>query len=172
MSTKLRCPSEELKQIIVKYGISERYFTSFSGANLSFNPNDFIRSDFEEDTLNLLREFTEADDQYNKLVSWLAHSDVVSHVYTFSDYFGMTGVSAYIRMDAKEGVFDLTFVFPKIDAAKFSTDVAILSRISTFWASVAQMPISKIRVFIHHSFLRWETMEEEELLYPLEYESN
>ena len=164
-------PSQELKELITKYGKSERHLTSFNGANITFNPDEHIRSDFEDDTLNLLREFIEKDPEYTKLVAYLSHSDRVSHVYNFEDYFGLKGVNAYIWADRGDKTFNLTFTFPLVNAAAFATDVAILSRIATFWGTVARMPVTEVRVFIHYAYLQWEVMEEEELLYT-EYESN
>ena len=161
MSSKLLCPSEELKQLIVQEGKSERYFTSLNGANLTFNPHDHLRSDFEDDTLNMLREFTQEDDEYNKMVAWLSHSDLVFHSYQFQDYFGLSGVSAIVQMNRPENIFTVSFVFPFVDAAKFGTDIPILSRISTFWASLARVDVEEVRVYLHHTFLRWEVMEEE-----------
>ena len=171
MNENLLDPAEDLKKLIVQNGRSERHATTLPAVVLSFDPHEHIRSDFEDDTMAMLRDFTQEDEEYNKLVAWLTHADNVFHIHQFKDYFGSSTTSAYLRLNKSEGVFEITFAFPVVDASKFATDVAILSRISTFWASLARVEISQISVFIHHSYLRWEVMEEEELLYT-EYESN
>jgi hypothetical protein len=168
-SQPLKDPAAFLKDLVSGKGESQQYATAFYGANLTFDPNEHAHSDTHSDTLGLLGHLAQEDAKYRKLITFLCHGDVVSDVYRFKEYFGLVGVFAYVRKDA-EG-FRVTFCFPLINANRFHVDVEILSHMALHWAKIARKDTVSVRVFIDQAFLRWEDMEEENLLFT-EFESD
>ena len=168
-SQPLKDPATFLKDLVSRKGESQRHATVFHGANLAFDPNEHSHSDTHADTLGFLGQLAQEDEKYRKLITYLCHGDVVSDVYPFKEYFGLSGAFAYISKDA-EG-FRTTFCFPLINANRFHLDVEILSHIALHWAKVARKDEVSVRVFIDQAFLRWEDMEEENLLFT-EFESD
>lgn len=167
-SQPLKDPAAFLKDLVSRKGESQQYVTMFYGANLTFDPNEHAHSDTYQDTLGYLRRVAESG-KYQKLTTYLSHGDVVSETFRFKEYFGLTGVFAYINKDADS--FQVTFCFPMVNASRFSLDVEILSHIALHWAKIARKDITLVRVFIDRAFLRWEDMEEENLLFT-EFESD
>lgn len=166
----LKDPAAFLKDLVANKGTSEQHGCVFRGANLAFDPTEQGHSDTYDDTMSLVRDLVPSEKKYRKLVSTLTHFDTVYESYTFSNYFGLKGVSAYIRKSPTEE-FTVTFTFPMIDANRFALDIEIVSHISNFWAKISGQECRATRVFIDYAYLRWEDMEEENLLYT-EYESN
>jgi len=165
----LKDPGAFLKDLIARKGESQQYACVFHGANLTFNPHDHAHSDTYDDAIDFLRRVMVTDDEYCKLVSLLSHVDSVQEHYRFKEYFGLTGLFAYIRSDS-EG-FSVTFSFPSINASRFSVDVEVISHIALLWAKIVGKELTQVRAFINYAFLRWEDMEEENLLYT-EFESD
>jgi len=165
----LKDPAAFLKDLVTQRGESQQHVCMFYGANLTFNPNEYSHSDTHQDTLELLRSVAEEDDEYRKVVVRLSHADLVSETYRFKDYFGLIGVFSYIQKSNE--ALDVTFCFPLVNANRFFLDVEILSHMAIHWAKIARKDINSVRVFINQAYLRWEDMEEENLLYT-EYESN
>lgn len=169
-SQPLKDPAAFLKDLVVRRGESQRLACVFHGANLTFNPNEHAHSDTYDDTMDFVRRIMEVDGKYRKVACLLSHVDTVRETYRFKEYFGLTGVFAYISLDPVEGL-SVTFCFPLINASRFGLDVEILSHIALHWAKLARTEITTLRVFIDQSFLRWEDMEEENLLFT-EFESD
>lgn len=163
-------PAAFLKDLVVNKGTSEQYACVFRGANLTWNPHEHAHSDTHHDTMSLAQEMAAEDTEYQKMVAFLSHGDTVTYAYKFKEYFGLQGVMAYVRKNPQEG-FYVTVVLPMINVAKFGLDVEIFSHLTLLWAKIAGSENPILRVFIDYSFLRWEDMEEENLLYT-EYESN
>ena len=169
-SQPLKDPAAFLKDLIVRKGESQQYACVFYGANLLFNPEEHSHSDTYTDTKGYLLDLAESDDKYRELVTYISHSDYVQETYRFPEYFGLKGVITYVEKDAHTGL-RLTFCFPQVNASRFGLDVEILSHIALLWSKLSRAELNNIRVFIDAAFLRWEDMEEENLLYT-EYESN
>jgi hypothetical protein len=168
-SQPLKDPAAFLKDLVSRKGESQRHATVFNGANLSFDPNEHSHSDTYDDTFGFINDIVQKDGKYRKLVAFLCHGDTVSDVYRFEYYFGLKGVFAYVHKDPES--FRVTFCFPLINASRFHVDVEILSHIACHWAKIAGKDIESVRVFIDQAFLRWEDMEEENLLFT-EFESD
>jgi hypothetical protein len=168
-SQPLKDPAAFLKDLVSRRGESQQYATMFYGANLTFDPNEHSHSDTYADTLGFLQNLVQQDKKYRKLVSFLSHADVISETYRFKEYFGLTGVFAYINKDADS--LRVTFCFPLVNASRFFLDVEILSHIALHWAKIARKDVESVRVFIDQAVLRWEDMEEENLLFT-EFESD
>lgn len=168
-SQPLKDPAAFLKDLVSRKGESQRYATSFYGANLTFDPNEHAHSDTHSDTLEFLGNLAQEDGKYRKLITYLCHGEVVSDVYRFKEYFGLVGVFAYINKDT-DGL-RVTFCLPRANASRFSLDIEILSHMALHWAKIARKDIESVRVFIDQAFLRWEDMEEENLLFT-EFESD
>jgi hypothetical protein len=165
----LKEPAAFLTDLVSRKGESQQYATVFYGANLTFDPNEHSHSDTYQDTLGFLHRIVEKDSKYRKLVAYLSHADNVSEVYRFEEYFGLSGVFAYVNKSPEE--LQVTFCFPMVNASRFYLDVEILSHMALHWAKIARKDACSVRVFIDRAFLRWEDMEENNLLYT-EYESN
>jgi hypothetical protein len=165
----LKDPAAFLKNLVTQKGESQQHVCMFYGANLTFNPNEYSHSDTYQDTLDFLRRIAENDGKYRKVVTRLSHSDVIHETYRFKEYFGLTGVFAYLEQNPE--TLNVTFCFPMVNASRFFLDVEILSHMAIHWAKLARKDISSVRVFINQAFLRWEDMEQENLLF-LEHESD
>jgi hypothetical protein len=169
-SQPVKDPAAFLKDLVARRGQSQRYATVFHGANVLFCPHEHSHSDTYQDSLSYLRRIAESSEEYRKVIACLTHTDRVEETFNFPEYFGLTGVFAYIRNDREEG-FSITFCFPMADIRRFHVDVEILSHIALHWAKLARKDLDEVRVFINYAYLRWEDMEEGNLLYT-EYESN
>ena len=167
----LKDPANYLKDLIAKKGNSERYATVFHGANLTWDPNEQAHSDTYDDTLAFVLDATEKDQEYFKLIWALSHHTDGQYHYRFENYFGIGGVTAFVCKEYEGDNLDVTFIFPYVDASKFGLDVEILSHISKLWANVSRRSISKVSAYINRCFLRWEDMENDNLLF-LERESD
>jgi hypothetical protein len=165
----LKDPAAFLKDLVSRKGESQRYATVFHGANLTFDPNEHAHSDTYDDTHAFLRGILENDGKYRKVAAFLCHADTVSDVFRFKEYFGMNGVFVYIYKTPED--FKATFCFPMVNASRFHLDVEILSHMALHWAKIAGKEVESVRVFIDRAFLRWEDMEEENLLFT-EFESD
>lgn len=167
----LKDPANYLKNLIAKKGNSERYATVFHGANLMWDPREHSHSDTYDDTMAFLAQCTENDEPYKQLVWDLIHHTDGNYTYKFEDYWGVRGVFVFISKGYEEDHITITYGFPNVNASKFYLDVEILSHISLKWAKVAGRSIEEVRVFIDQAFLRWEDMENDNLL-GLERESD
>lgn len=165
----LKEPAAFLKDLVSRKGESQQYATMFYGANLTFDPNEHSHSDTYPDTLSFLQSIAQKDRKYQKLMTYLSHGDTVSECYRFKEYFGLTGLFAYVNKSSED--LQVTFCFPMVNASRFYLDVEILSHIALHWAKIARKDVSSVRVFIDRAFLRWEDMEEENLLFT-EFESD
>ena len=169
-SQPVKDPAAFLKDLVARRGQSQRYATVFSGANVSFDPNEHSHSDTYTDTLSFLQRLAENSRKYQRVITWLGHADHVEEHFVFPEYFGLTGVVAYIRKDKEEG-FSVSFCFPQANISRIYVDVEILSHIALRWAKIANHELNEVRLFINYAFLKWEDMEEENLLYT-EFESD
>lgn len=160
----LKDPAAFLKDLLVQKGTSEQYACVFRGANLTWNPQDHAHSDTYPDTMSLAREWAVEDTNYQRMSTFLSHGDAVNEFLQLDSYFGLKGVMIYLRKSPEEG-FHVTVIMPMINASKFSLDVEILSHLTLLWAKIAGSEKPNLRVFIDYAFLRWEDMEEENLLY-------
>ena len=160
----LKDPANYLKNLIAKKGDSEHYATVFHGANLMWDPREHSHSDTYDDTMVFLAQATENDSSYKELIWDLIHRTDGKYTYKFEDYWGIRGVFAYVSKEYEGENLSATFAFPTINASKFSLDVEILSHISLKWAKIAGRSIGELRVFIDQAFLRWEDMENDNLL--------
>lgn len=164
-------PAQFLKDLVVRLGESEQYATVFRGANLLYTPQDHCHSDTYDDTMGLLVDLVEEDENYRSFVSRLSHTGFLTEKYEFPNYFGIKGVCVFVRHNHVENDFSVTFLMPQIDAQKFWLDIQILGHIALHWAKLAREDLTEVRVFIDYTFLRWEDMEEENLLFT-EFESD
>jgi hypothetical protein len=167
----LNDPTTHLKDLIAKKGVSEHHCTSLSGVNIVVNPHDHIHSDSEKDTMDLLLKCVERDPEYGRLIAHISHVDNEHLYYLLEDYYGLEGLMCYIKVNRAEEQFAVSFVVPEVDANVFSDDVEILSHMVVFWAKIARLPVKQFQIYIPYAHMRWEAMEEDNLLYT-EYESN
>lgn len=169
-SQPVKDPAAFLKDLVARRGQSQRYATVFRGANVLFNPHEHSHSDTYSDSLTFLQRVAESSAEYQKVISRLTHADKIDETFRFPEYFGLTGLVAYLRNDTEEG-FSATFVFPMINVSRFSIDIEIMSHIALHWAKLARKDLNEVRAFIDYAFLKWEDMEEENLLFT-EFESD
>lgn len=169
-SQPVKDPAAFLKDLIARRGQSQRYATVFHGANVLFDPREHSHSDTYTDTLSYMQRLAETSGKYRRVVTWLSHANHVDETYRFPEYFGLDGVVAYIRKDKEEG-FSVTFCFPSANISRISVDVEIMSHIALLWAKIAGHDLTEVRLFINYAFLKWEDMEEENLLFT-EFESD
>ena len=171
-SHSLKDPIQHLKDLIAKKGVSGHHGTSFYGANVVWNPSEYSHSDTYDDAFDLLLETQRKDPhEYGALAFHLTHCRSEDLYYQLPDYYGTEGCMVYLRQEEAKNELAVTFVLPMFDASEFEDDIEILSHMALIWAKIAQRETCQVRLFCNEAFLRWETMEEDNLLFT-EYESN
>lgn len=171
-SQSLKEPVQHIKDLIAKRGVSGRYGTSLYGANILWVPQEYAHSDTYDDAMDFLREnFRKDPEEYGRLCYHLTHNTSGDLYYQLHDFYSLCGVMLYIRREDPNNELGVTFVFPRLDAKEFEEDIEILSHIAMELAKMARKETGQVRLFANEAFLRWENMEEDNLLYT-EYESN
>ena len=157
-------PAVYLKNLIATQGLSAHHATEYHNAHFDYNPEEHAHADTYDDTFNLLREWMVEEEEYAKLIQYVAHSDVVSHAFVLKSYFGMGGVCVHYR-GRKKGAAVMTVTFPQIDASRVDVDVEVFSHITRHLGRLLEVEESTVHFSICLAFLRWEDMEEEGILY-------
>jgi hypothetical protein len=167
----LKYPVTHLKNLIATRGDSGRYWTSYSGANIVWNPIEHSHSDTYQDAKDILYGFGEHE-EYREFLFLLTHGTDIYLSFALPFYNETDGCVVYVHRDEGNTPLEFTFVFPSMDAVDFETEVELLSHMSIFWAKTANREVKQVRAFISRAFHRWEDMEEEKILHSFEYESN
>jgi hypothetical protein len=157
-------PAVYLKNLICTSGLSGHHATEYRNAHFDYDPEEHAHADTYDDTFNLLRDWMNEEEEYAKLIQYVAHSDVVSHTFVLKSYFGMGGVCVHYR-GQKKSAATLTVTFPQIDASRVDVDIEIFSHIARHLGRLLEVEESTVHFSICFAFLRWEDMEEEGILY-------
>ena len=165
MNRKLhRNPAAVLKNLIATRGRSGHHATEHYGASVEFNAEEQAHSDTFDDSLSVMRQWAEEDESYKKFITVLTHGDRINYTFLLDHYFGMEGVCINYRGE-KGGLGRTTVTFPQVNASKIDVDIEIFSHVARHFGRLLGTESNEVCFFVCFSFLRWEDMEEEKLLY-------
>lgn len=163
-SQKKHNPVVYLKNLICTSGSSGRFGTEYFNATVEYDPSEHAHSDTYDDTFSLLEDWAVDSPEYRKVVTNLTHANVCSEFFNIPSYFGMQNVTIHVIGTRKESC-RLTVTFPCLDASRVDVDVEIFSHIALLFARFLESESATVHFNACFTFLRWEDMEEENLLY-------
>ena len=169
-SQSLKNPVDYLKTRVIQGGHSGEHGTYIIGPNVVIDPNQNSHLDTYDDARDFFRTLIDKDELFAQMVAILATEEIARAYYHVYEYFGVQGVSFHIVKDANK--LHLLVFLPEVEVEEFEADVELLSHITLTLAKVARCEVGSLRVTIGVATLSWEKMEQENLLYTFERESN
>jgi|GEM_PF-2359269 len=166
----LKDPVQYLKNRIITNGISGENGTYLIGASVVVNPNAHAHSDTYDDAISFIKDRIDDDKDFARMVATLAIESTSSVFFNIPNYFGHYGCTLHFIRDGQ--TLSMVAILTEISISEFEDDVEILSHIALWFAKLANCETGKLRVIMTRAMLYWGQMEEENLLFNLERESN
>jgi len=167
----LKNPVQYLKNRVTQNGHSGENGTYLIGASVVIEPTAHAHSDTFQDARDFFQGLIEKDDLFAKMIALLATDpDITRTYYHLYEYFGVQGASLHVLRDASK--MSLLSFLPEVEVEEFEADVELLSHLTIMISKVAGCETGTLRLTIGRAELSWERMEEENLLYSVDRESN
>lgn len=166
----LKDPVKYLKDRAATSGHSSADGAYLIGPSVVIDPHAHAHSDTYDDAIAFIKDRVDKDVDFARVVAILAIDPTPSIFYHIPDYFSHCGCTLHFIRDGQ--TLSTLAVLTEVSISEFEEDVEILSHIAIWFAKLANCQTGKLRVTLTRATLQWEQMEEENLLFNTERESN